>query len=195
MTDARFEAAISRFDALNAKDPNLELESGGSRPRQLVQAERLAAWVERLEPNASEALRLAARCQHLERWAIPRERFPEGRAGYLRWRTELGRFHADRATEILRDVGYPDELVQAVRKIVLKQNLRSNPDSQRMEDALCLSFLEHELASFARRYPLEKTVDILRKTWRKMSPRAHELALALELPEDVRRLVEAALQG
>lgn len=186
--------AIATFDALNAEDPVSELDGEGSRPRLLLQAERLARWVDRLEPNASEALRLAAHCQHLERWKIERNDYPEGRVGYLQWRTQLGRFHAQRAAEVLRDVGYDDATITAVERILTKQNLRSNSDSQTMEDALCLVFLEFELDAFLDKYPDQaKAVDILQKTWKKMSARGHERALGLPLSERSKSLVLRAL--
>jgi hypothetical protein len=167
---------------------------GVARPRLLLQAERLARWVERLEPNASEALRLAAHCQHLERWKLARTDFPEGRTGYLQWRTQLGRFHAARAREVLTALGYDDATITAVERIATKQNLRSNPDSQTMEDALCLVFLEFEFDDFMQKYPDEaKAIDILQKTWRKMSARGHEAALGLALGDKAKALVGRAL--
>jgi hypothetical protein len=191
---SRFEKAIRAFSELNGADPVCEDVNGEQRPRLLVQAERLAAWVERLEPNASEALRLAAHCQHLERWKIARGEFPDGRAGYLQWRTRLGRFHAERAREVLTDLVYDEATIRAVETIVTKQHLRSNPDSQTMEDALCLVFLEHEFDDFMQKYPDEtKAVDILQKTWKKMSPRGHAAALGLTLSERGRALVARAL--
>jgi hypothetical protein len=192
----RFETAIQAFTQLNAAEPAREDAGGVARPGLLVQAERLAAWIERLEPHPSEALRLAAHCQHLERWKIPRSEFPEGRAGYLQWRTRLARYHAERARAVLAGVGYDDEAIRAVETIVSKQQLRSNPDSQTMEDALCLVFLEYELEDFLGKYPDEsKAVDILRKTWKKLSTRAQAAALELELSERGRRLVARALDS
>ena len=187
----RLERAIAAFDRENARDPNREQ----GQPRELVQAERLARWVSRLEPNASEALRLAARCQHLRRWEIPRSDFPEGRAGYLQWRTRLARFHADEAERILRGIGYADDVVSEVRKINLKHGMKSDSDVQTMEDALCLSFIEHGLAAFADKHADEKIVEILKKTWKKMSPRAHALAgeLAPKLGPRLETLLSAAL--
>jgi hypothetical protein len=171
-----------------------ELVDGVARPRLLVQAERLASWVERLEPHASEALRLAAHCQHLERWKIARTEFPDGRAGYLQWRTRLGRFHAERARDILNEVGYDEPTIRAVETIVTKLHLRSSPDSQTMEDALCLVFLEHEFDAFMQKYPDEsKAVDILQKTWKKMSARGHSAALELPLSAVAKALVGRAL--
>jgi hypothetical protein len=192
----RFHRAIAEFDRLNAEDPVLEDSPSGKRPRLVLQAERLSSWVERLEPNASEPLRLAARCQHLERFRSPRESYPEGRTGYLRWRTELGRFHAERAATVLGELGYDVDTIDRVKRIVTKQNLHSNPDSQTIEDALCLVFLEYEFEAFLAKYPdADKAVEIVRKTWKKMSPRGHEAALALPLSEAGKALVGRALAG
>lgn len=160
-----------------------------------MDAERLAAWVERLEPQASEALALAAHCQHLRRWEIPRSDYEVGRLGYLKWRKALARFHADQAGEILRGLGYEGELLLAVRQIQTKQGMQLHPDVQVMEDALCLSFLEHELGEFALQHPDEKVIDIIAKTWGKMSDRAHQLALGLPLGQRELGLVQAALSA
>jgi hypothetical protein len=195
MSGARFTAAIAAFDRANSEDPNVEIDGGVEYPREWLDAQRLAAWVDKLEPHASEALRLAARCQHLQRWRIPRSAYPSGRVGYLQWRTQLGRFHADEAEKILREVGYGDDMVEAVRRINTKQGLHSNPDTRIMEDALCLSFLEHELERFATQHSDEKLVNILRKTWNKMSERAREVALGLPLSERVKQLIARALDA
>jgi hypothetical protein len=195
MDRERFESAVAAFDQANSKDPTREEVGGVAHPRELLHAERLAAWVERLEPSASEALRLAARCQHLERWKIPRSSHPEGRVGYLQWRTQLGRFHADRAAEILAAAGYDRQLIDQVRRINLKQGLRSDPDVQTMEDALCLSFIEHEFDAFAAKHEDQKLIEILRKTWKKMSRRGHEAALKLQLSPRVRDLLGRALNA
>src|SRR5882672_1667849 len=141
----RFAQAIAAFDRANAEDP-VSLPAGSeARPRELLQAERLSTWVARLRPDAPEALRLAARCQHLRRWEIPRTTYPDGRIGYLEWRKALARFHADRSTEILRSAGYDDDTIERVRAINQKRGLKIDPDVQTMEDALCLVFLEYEL--------------------------------------------------
>lgn len=193
MNKERFHAALAAFDAANAEDPNQRVVDGGPRPRELVDAERLSAWVERLEPDAPETLRLAARCQHLRRWTIPRSDYPEGRIGYLQWRTALGRFHADEAARVLERTGYDADVIAEVRRINTKQGLRSDPLVQTMEDALCLVFLEHELAAFSARHEADKVVNILQKTWKKMSPKAKELALGLDLPAEAKTRVAQAL--
>lgn len=194
MDDARFAAAIAAFDAAHARDPEQTIAAGVSYPRALLEAQRLSACVERLDPGASVALRLAARCQHLERWTVPRQTYPEGRVGYLKWRKDLARFHADRAAQVLLDVGYDEETIAAVRCINLKQDLKQNADTQTMEDALCLVFLEYDFEAFLDKYPdQDKAVGILQKTWRKMSERGHRAALALPLSPRAAALVGRAL--
>jgi Domain of unknown function (DUF4202) len=195
MDQARFQSAIAAFDRANAEDPHRASDNGEERPRELVHAERLSTWVKRLEPDASEALALAARCQHIRRWEIPRASYPVGRVGYLQWRTQLARFHADTATRVLEDLGYERELIDAVRRINLKQNLRRNADSQTMEDALCLEFLEFEFDDFSRAHPTDKVLEIIRKTWQKMSPRGHQFALGLPLSSAALELVTRALKA
>jgi hypothetical protein len=190
---SRFQTAILSFDRANAEDPHLLQVAGVQRPRELVQAERLSAWVERLAPEASEALRLAARCQHIRRWQSPRNSFPEGRVGYLKWRTQLGRFHADTVTQLLEGLGYERELIDAVRRINLKQNLHSSSDTQTMEDALCLAFLEFEFEEFCAKYPVEKVIEVVQKTWKKMSAKGHELALTLPFSPASLEIVKRAL--
>src|SRR5687768_3464413 len=123
ISDPRLQSALDRFDALNAHDPHTELVEGRPEPKELLYARRMTAWLNRLEPGASIPLQLAARSQHLMRWQIPRETFPKDRAGYIRWRTTLYDFHADRAAEVLRDVGYDDQTVDRVRALIRKQNL------------------------------------------------------------------------
>jgi len=191
--ESRFAAAIERFDAGNARDPNVTLVDGEPRPKELVYGRRMTAWLLRLEPAASEALQLAARAQHLMRWSIPREDYPKDRAGYLKWRTTLYDFHAEKAAEILRNVGYDDATIARVRSLIRKEKLKADPEMQLLEDVICLVFLENYFAEFAADHDEEKLVRILRRTWAKMSPRGHAAALKLELPERERKLIERAL--
>lgn len=170
------------------------VEGGVPRPRELVQAERLTFWVQKLCPEASEPLRLAARCQHLGRYRFPRSNFPEGRIGYLKWRSELSRLHADTAAEILREVGYDEETIAHVRRIVRKQGLTADTDVQLMEDALCLAFLQHEYAGFCDKHSDDKLLVILTRTWRKMSPAARQIALSLSLSGRALALVKQAIE-
>ena len=190
---ARFREAIARFDAANAEDPNRVSDAGRDVPAELLYAQRMTAWLDRLYPDASEHLRLAARAQHLRRWVIPRETYPMDRAGYLRWRTDLYAFHADEAEKVLRDVRYDPETIARVRSLLRKEKLKADPEMQALEDVICLVFLENELASFSARQDEQKMLRILRRTWAKMSPRGQKAALKLELRPDARALLEKAL--
>lgn len=185
MDPDRLQRVLARIDQLNSKDPNTELVDGIPRPRELAYSQRLTAWVLRLDPNASETLRISARGQHVQRWTVPREQYERSRRGYLRWREVLKAFHAKTVTEIMQQEGCPEETVQRVRQIILKKSLGTDPDAQTIEDALCLVFLETQFADLRRKEPEEKMLEILRKTWQKMSERAREEALRLPLaPED-----------
>ena len=180
---------MSAIDAAHAEDP--EKESG--RPKELVYAERMSAWLAKLAPRASEHLKLAARCQHLRRWAIPRASYPEGKIGYLSWRKQESLAHAVLAGEILAGAGYGAEAVKRVQSLIKKERIKHDPEAQALEDATCLVFLEHEFATFAAKHPGDKVIDILRKTWPKMSPRGQQEALGLKLPAPLRAIVEKAL--
>jgi len=177
---ARFEAALRRFDEENARDPNVETVDGQPQPRELMYARRLTDWVLRLRPDASESLQLAARCQHLGRWLIPRESYPMTRPGYLKWREDLKRFHAEHAGQILREAGYPDETVQRVQALNLKRDLAHDAECQTLEDALCLVFLQFQLADLVQKTDEARVTNALQKSWKKMSPQAR--AEALKLP-------------
>lgn len=182
-------------DAAHAVDPN---RAAGGKPAELVYADRMEVWVARLVPDASPLLRLAARCQHLERWSVSRSSFPEGRGGYLKWRQSLYVKQAERAKELLTSAGVSESKAAEVATWVSKTGMKTNPGTQALEDAACLVFLENEIEAFAAQhanYPREKFVTILRKTWAKMSPRARELALALSLPPAIAGLVHEAVQG
>jgi len=192
-SDDRFRRAVERFDAANGEDPNLELADGVEQPKELVYARRMTARLDRFRPDAPEAVRLAARCQHIRRWTIPRSDYAAGREGYRRWRTDLARFHADTAAAILREVGYGEEVVARVGSLLRKERLKADPDVQLLEDVICLVFVEHYLAGFAPKHDEETLDGVLRKTWRKMSEDGRRAALALDLPENVRSVVERAV--
>jgi hypothetical protein len=185
-------AALERFDQANARDPNTTIVNGSPAPRELVYARRMAEWLHKLEPHPSEPLELAARSQHLMRWSIPRGDYPMDRAGYLRWRSVLQDFHADKAGEILLQVGYDDATIARVRSLIRKEN-KMDPDMQLLEDVVCLVFLENYFAEFARDRDEAKLLGILRKTWNKMSVRGHAAAKAIDLPPRERMLIEKAL--
>ncbi len=189
----RFRAAVDTIDAANREDPNRERRQEEEHSKELLYARRMTEWLERLAPDASEEVRLAVRAQHIRRWEIPRDRYPRDRQGYLRWRTDLGRFHAETAAGILRGAGYGEETIARVQSLLRKERLRTDPDCQLLEDVICLVFLEHYLAGFAQEHDEPKLINILRRTWRKMSARGQQAALELKLPEHLRRVVEKAL--
>jgi hypothetical protein len=189
----RFNRAIHRFDAANAEDPHLEVVDGVSYPKELLYAQRMTSWLDRFAPDASEALRLAVRCQHICRWMMPRGQYPMDRRGYLQWRTALAKFHADTAADILREVGYEAALIGRVQSLLRKEGLKRDPEVQCLEDVICLVFLESYCADFAKQHDTAKMLPIIRKTWEKMSPRGREVARALDLSREVHQLVEAAL--
>ena len=142
-----------------------------------------------MPPTLNETVQLAARCQHIRRWTIPRGDYPEGRAGYRQWRTDLAAFHADTAAGILGDVGYDEATIARVRSLVRKDRLKADPEVQLLEDVICHVFLTHYLADFAAKHDDDKVVDILKKTWRKMSDEGRAAVPSLELPEAIRSLV------
>lgn len=190
---ARFDAAITRFDAANAADPSTESFEGTAYPKELLYAQRMTTWLNALLPDASDVLRLAVRCQHIRRWEIPRQTYPMDRTGYLRWRTDLGKFHADTAGDILREVGYDEGTIARVQSLLRKERLKRDPEVQALEDVICLVFLEHYLADFATQHDEAKIIDILRKTWRKMSLRGQEVARTVPMAPEAERLVMQAL--
>ena len=193
----KFTAAIKAFDEANAADPNL-IEAGGKQwPKELLYGHQMSEWMDRFAPDASEVLRLAARCQHIRRWEIPRDSYPRDRVGYLKWRTELKHMHARVAGEILSKAGYGEDVIARVQSLLKKERLKSDPETQTLEDVVCLVFLENWFADFARQHDPDKIVDIVIKTWKKMSPAGHEAALAMahKLPSDALELVQRALNS
>lgn len=190
-----YQQARESLNAAHAGDPH---RAPDGRAAELVYADRMEHWVAIVAPDASLLLRLAARAQHLERWSVPRATFPEGKAGYLAWRKSLYTKQAERARGILLAAGVTASEAEQVAVWVAKNGLKTNAGTQALEDAACLVFLEHEIAAFAAQhadYPREKFVEILRKTWRKMSVRAQELATALPLPAGIAALVRDAVAG
>lgn len=191
----RHAEAVARIDAFNAQDPNKIEVEGAPVAKELHYGRRMTAWLERLAPEASEALRLAARAQHIGRWASPRSDYPEGKQGYYRWRRALYAYHAETAGRILAEAGYDAETVARVGQLLRKENIKGDAEAQTLEDVACLVFLENFYADFSRKHADDKVIDILRKTWAKMSPQGHAAALELakSLPEDRRTLIERAL--
>jgi hypothetical protein len=183
---ARFSEAIAIFEAIHREDPEARAHE---------YHERLAHWVQQLDPDASEPLRLAARCQHLRRWAIPRSDYPRGLAGYRRWRKALTELHVDQAGAVLADAGYDAGTIDRVTDFLTKKNLKRDTDVQLFEDAICLVFFETELAEFSGKHDTTRVKKILRKVAAKMSDRGRAQArqLATQLPDEIHHLVEAAI--
>tara|TARA_B110000037_G_C16995109_1_gene454754 strand:+ start:407 stop:1024 length:618 start_codon:yes stop_codon:yes gene_type:complete len=186
-----FRAAIAAIDGENSQDPKRIGEEG----YELYFSKVLFDWVLKLEKTPSEALLLATRSQHICRWHSPRLDYPEGRVGYLKWRSDLKTFHAEKSGEVLKIAGYGEDILDRVRDLNLKRNLKSDPECQVLEDALCLVFLEKQFAKFREKTDEAKMVDILRKSWAKMSEVGRAAALELPMGEDELRLVKAALAG
>lgn len=187
------EAALARFDAENARDPKTIAQAGETLPYELFYAREVTKWVQRLSPEASPALLLAARCQHLCRWEIPRASYEMNRAGYLKWRADLKKLHAKKSGEILTELGFPAETIERVQALNLKRELGRDAEMQVLEDALCLVTLEHQLDDLVARTEHDKMIGILQKTWRKMSPAAHAAALQMTYQPEALAMIKQAL--
>ncbi len=184
-----FATAVRRFDEENSRDPNQE----DGQPRELLYAHRLTNWVLKLRPDASEALRLAARCQHICRWQSPRENYPMTRPGYLKWRADLKKFHAEKSGTILREAGYDETMISRVQDLNLKKNFPADPELRVLEDALCLVFLEFQFAALAAKSDDEKMINALRKSWAKMTEAGRAEALKLNYGGKELALIRQAL--
>ena len=202
MSDSQssYQKALALIDAANGADPNKVDADGREWPKELLYSERMSDMLERYAPEADEAMKLAIRAQHVERWKSPRNAYPMDRIGYLKWRKDLYKIQADTAAKLCREAGCDDTVVERVRNAVAKKNLKTNADTQMLEDVTDLVFLEHYMLEFAGKHPdysEEKWIDIIQKTWNKMSPRAHEFALSgkIELPESLAPLVKKAVAG
>jgi hypothetical protein len=195
--DPRERAALDHFEAAHREDPRTILVSGVATPWSAHYHARLAYWVRRFDPEASVPLRLAAACQHIRRWQMPRTDYDAGRRGYRKWRSDLADMHARTAREVLKEVGYDEPTVARVEALIRKVGLGSDPEVQLFEDAICMVFFESEYVELASKHDDAKVIDILRRTWAKMSAKGHAAALALSagLPDRERRLVETATSG
>lgn len=191
----RLARALAAIDDANRDDPNTLVVRGERRPKELAHAELVSEWVGGLRPDASEALRLAARAHHVRRWEIPRSAYPEGRAGYHRWRKAQHAHHAEVLRGILERAGYDEATIARAAALVRKQGLGRDPEVQALEDALCLVFVETQYAELALRLEPDKLLDVTRKTLRKMSPEAVRHALELPLSDSSRESLERALPG
>jgi len=190
--DKQFSEAIKKIDAANMEDPRSEIVDGRPQPRELLFAQRVFRWVEQLAEEPSEELLLAARAHTLRRWKIPRARYPMTTVGYHQWRNALAQFHADEAESILRAAGYPVEKIQKVREFITKENWPEDKEACVLEDADCLVFLDTKLLNYLDAWEESKTLRILRRTLRKMTPEGRTQAFQLELGEREKELVRRA---
>jgi len=189
-----FERAVAAIDALNSQDPRPDPYEPG-RTFESAYSQRMTTWLDCFQPEASDALRLAVRAQHIIRWRLPRKDYPMDRAGYKRWRTDLAELHAQTTAGILRGCGYDDETIARVESLLKKRNLKTDSECQTLEDVSCLVFLESYFADFAAQHDEAKLIRILQRTWAKMSERGHQAALALPLPPELSKLLQKALAG
>ena len=185
---------LAAIDECNLKDPNQESDQGISYPKEWLYGRRMSERLLQFEPHASEVLQIAARGQHIERWKIPRSQYPMDRVGYLKWRTSLYRFHADRVKVIMQSEGYDQDSIGQVESLLLKKNIKSNQEMQTLEDVICLVFLEKYFLNFSEAQEEEKMISILQKTWVKMSEKGQKEALSLTLSDKASALVQKALQ-
>ncbi|MDP2030462.1 MAG: DUF4202 domain-containing protein [Thiobacillus sp.] len=190
----RFNQAIALFDAANAEDPNQD----EGQPKELLYGQRMSDMIGRFAPDASEAAQLAVRAQHIRRWTVPRSSYPMDKDGYHAWRTGLYTFHADTAGELMRQAGHDDAMIERVKKAVGKRGIKVNPETQLLEDIANLVFIEHYMLAFAAskpEYDEEKWLEIIRRTWGKMSKNAQAFALSgkIKLPESLVPLITKAI--
>ncbi|EHQ29370.1 DUF4202 domain-containing protein [Mucilaginibacter paludis] len=189
----KLEKAFALFDAYNKQDPKTLVWDGVTYPEEYFYAIELYNWVLKLEPKASEPVLLASRSQHIGRWTIPRDSYPDGKAGYLNWRSNLAKFHATKAGELMEEAGYDTDFIEGVQKIILKQKIKLDPEVQLIENALCLVFLQFQFESFIQKHAEDKLINIVRKTWKKMSQAGHDAALKLTYSERAKDLIGKAL--
>ncbi|WNK19259.1 DUF4202 domain-containing protein [Halomonas piscis] len=184
---------FNALDEIHRGDPRTVEVDGAAEPKELVYARRMSAWLEHLDGEPGEILRLAVRAQHLERWRLPRADYPEGRAGYLTWRRDQSRRAGETTAKLMIDAGYAEAEAERAARIIRKQGLKRDAEVQTLEDCACLVFLENYFADFSRTIERDHLIRIVQKTWRKMSPRARELALALPMSEASAAIVKEAL--
>lgn len=189
----KLQNAFSLFDIANEKDPNKEIYQNKTYAKEVLYATRMTDKLNTFSPNASEALQLTARCQHICRWEIARDTYEMNRTGYLKWRQDLKKHHAQKASSILSSINYDPEIIQRVAFLLEKKQLKKDEDTQTLEDVICLVFLEYYFEPFAEKYSEEKLINILQKTWQKMSKKGHESALKLPLSNSSFALVTKAL--
>ncbi|MDH3980861.1 MAG: DUF4202 domain-containing protein [Gammaproteobacteria bacterium] len=195
-----FDKALALVDAANSEDPNQVSADGKDWPKELLYSHRMSDMLQRYTPDADDAMKLAIRAQHVQRWKSPRDAYPMDRIGYLQWRKDLYKIQAQTAADLLAQAGYGDDVIERVRQAVAKQRIKENPDTQLLEDVTDLVFIEHYMLEFVGKHPEydeEKWLDIIRKTWKKMSDRAQQFALSgsVKLPEPLVPVIQKAVSG
>ena len=198
MNNEKFEKAIELYNVANSQDPNFEVENGKDIPKELLYSQRMLDMINRFKPDADDVAKLSVAAQHIERWKSPRSDYPMNRKGYHQWRTKLYKFHADTAAKLLEEVGYDDAVIERVKLAIGKKNLKNNADTQILEDIAALTFIEHYMMAMYINFPQydeEKWIDIIIRTWKKMSPEAQEFALSgnVKLPEDLVPVIQKAI--
>lgn len=193
MKPTRFETAIALIDKANSEDINTFKVADIDYPKELLYSQRMSRKLLQFDPNASKALQIAARAQHICRWKISRNEYPMDRVGYLKWRETLKKMHAELTINILDKVGYDNQFKNRVKAIVLKKGIKKNEESQTLEDTICLVFLDYYFEEFAAKHDDNKVIDILKKTWLKMSDKGHEAALKLSLSDSSLALIKRAI--
>ncbi len=191
----RFEATIKAIDILNAEDPHMENADGKEIPKELLYSQRMTDMLANFSPEASEELQIAIRAQHIRRWTMPREEYPLDRKGYLLWRTQLKKFHGELTADIMRKNGYGEAETQKVEDLINKRRLKTDPEAQTLEDVVCLVFLQYYFDDFIAKHADEenKIIDIIRKTWKKMSEKGHAAAMKLSHSDRAMDIISAAL--
>ena len=184
---------IEKIDKINSEDPNIESVDGRDMPKELIYGRRMTEMLYIYDKNPSEAMQIAARGQHIKRWAIPRSDFPMDRKGYLKWRTELKLMHGQLLTEILESNGVQQDMIEQVSDLVTKKRLKNDKDTQELEDVICLVFLKYYFSDFASSHEEEKVVSIVRKTWGKMTEKGHKMALELNYLDKDLEIIQKAL--
>lgn len=193
MKPTKFEVALAFIDKKNSEDPNTYTTNGLSFPKELLYSQRMSQKLLQFKPNASRALQIAARAQHICRWKIDRHEYAMDRVGYLKWRETLKKMHAELTEAILKEVGYDDEFIKRVSSLITKKLIKKNEESQTLEDVVCLVFLDFYFDEFAEKHSDEKIIDIIQKTWVKMSDEGHEEALKIKFSDKSLALVKQAL--
>ncbi|MEP2026970.1 MAG: DUF4202 domain-containing protein [Reichenbachiella sp.] len=188
------EKISAKIDAINAEDPNTVMYHGEECPKELVYGQRMTDMLHEYDPAPSLAIQVAARGQHIQRWAIPRSDYPMDRKGYLKWRTELKLMHGELLAEILQEESADSSLIEKVKNLVTKKRLKTDLETQQLEDVICLVFLKYYFSEFAAEHEEEKVISIIQKTWAKMTEKGHELALQLDYKENDLELIKKALQ-